>query len=143
MDLIGALQGLIDPLHYCRNAVRRIETLIGIHLAGEICVGRHLPAAQIDRLQSRFDLLHRLIAGQRAEGRNKIFGVQQFPKLFRAAPRQRVLDDEAALQTLAHRLTNSLVRSRSSADRSPVSLHVVSHFSYRAGLGIRRTLRRS
>ena len=63
MDLIGPLERLVDPLHYRRDAVRRIKTLVGIHLSGEIGVGRDLPAAEIDRLQSRLDLLHGLIAG--------------------------------------------------------------------------------
>ena len=63
MDLVGPLQRLVDPLHHRRNAVRRIKTLVGIHVSGEIRVGRNLPAAQIDRFQSRFHLLHGLVAG--------------------------------------------------------------------------------
>ena len=63
MDLIGTLQSLIDPFDYCRDAVRRIKTLIGIHLSGEIGIGRNLPAAEIDRLQSRLNLLKGLIPG--------------------------------------------------------------------------------
>ena len=66
-DLVGALQRLVDPLDHRRNAVRRIKTLIGIHVSGEIRVGRDLPAAEINRFQSRFHLLHRLVAGERAE----------------------------------------------------------------------------
>ena len=49
-DLIGALQRQIDAFNHSGNAVRGIQTLVRIHLPGEICVCRHLPAAEIDRL---------------------------------------------------------------------------------------------
>ena len=99
-DLVGALQSLIDPFNHSRHAVCRIKTLIGIHLAGEIGVGRDLPAAEINRFQSRFDLLNRLIPGERAESVDEWLGLKQTPKLFRAAPRQGVSDDDVALQAL-------------------------------------------
>jgi len=67
MDLIGAHQGLVDRAHQTRDAVRGIEALIGIHLARVVRVGRHLPAAYVDGLQSRFYLLHGLIAGDGAQ----------------------------------------------------------------------------
>ncbi len=66
IDLIGALQRLIDPLDDLRNRIRRIQTLIGIHLAGEIRIGRDLPSAEVNRLQAGAHLLHRLVAGERA-----------------------------------------------------------------------------
>ena len=75
-DLVGALQRLIDAPNHSGNAVRRIQTLVGIHLAGEICVRCHLPAAEINRLQSRAHLLHRLIAGKRAERRDEWLGLE-------------------------------------------------------------------
>ena len=50
LDLICTLQRLIDPFHDRRHAVRRIQALIGIHLAGEISVGSNLPSAKIDCL---------------------------------------------------------------------------------------------
>ena len=98
-DLVGALQSLIDPFDHSRHAVCRIKTLIGIHLAGEIGIGRHLPSAKIDRLQSRPNLLKRLVPGERAESVDEGFGLKQTPKLFRAAPRQGVFDDDVALQS--------------------------------------------
>jgi len=66
-DLIGALQSLIDPSDYGRDAVRRIKAFVRIHLADEIRVRCDLPATDVDRFQSRLHLLHRLIAGERAE----------------------------------------------------------------------------
>ena len=99
-DLVGALQSLVDAFHHGGDAVRGIEALVGIHLPGEIRIRRDLPAAEIDRLQSSFHLLHRLVAGECAERRNEIFCVQKLPKLLRAAARERVLDEDAALQTL-------------------------------------------
>ena len=98
-DLVGALQSLIDPFYHSRHAICRIKTLIGIHLAGEIGIGRHLPSAKIDRFQSRLNLLKRLIPGERAESVDEGFGLKQTPKLFRAAPRQCVFDDDVALQS--------------------------------------------
>src|SRR5690606_24044103 len=44
-------------------------------------IGRYLPAREVDRLEPRLDLLHRLVAGEGAEGRNERFAVQQLPEL--------------------------------------------------------------
>ena len=99
-DLVRALQRLVDPFHYRGDAVRRIEALVGIHLSREIGVGRDLPAAEVDRLQTGARLLHRLVAGERTERRDEGLGVEQVPELFRAAPGEGVLRDDAALQTL-------------------------------------------
>src|SRR5437764_375593 len=51
VNLIGALQGLINAPHNMRYTVRRIETLIGIHMSSKISISGNLPAAQVDRLQ--------------------------------------------------------------------------------------------
>src|SRR5207248_8899099 len=106
-DLVGALQSLIDPFDHSRHAVCRIKTLIGIHLAGEIGISRDLPSAKVDRLQSRPNLLKRLVPGERAESVDERFGLEQTPKLLRAAPRQGVFDDDVALQApnIAERVT--------------------------------------
>src|SRR2546429_9810848 len=90
---------MFNTFDLSRHAVCRIKTLIGIHLAGEIGIGRHLPSAKIDRLQSRPNLLKRLVPGERAESVDEGFGLEQTPKLFRAAPRQGVFDDDVALQS--------------------------------------------
>ena len=100
VDLIGALQRLIDSPNDCRHAVRRIQTLVRIHLAGKICVRRDLPSAHVNCLQSRFDLLHRLVAGERTEGRDVIFALQQMPKFLCAATSERVLDEQTAAHAL-------------------------------------------
>ena len=97
MDLIGTLERLVDPLHYRRDAVRRIKTLVGIHLSGEIGVGRNLPAAEIDRLQPGLYLLDSLIAGQRAKGRDIVFGVQKPPKFLRPTPGQSLFHEQRSL----------------------------------------------
>ena len=78
-NLVGALQSLVDAFHHSGNAVRGIQTLVGIHLPGEICVRCDLPPAEIDRFQSGFHLLHRLVAGESAKGRHEILGVQKLP----------------------------------------------------------------
>ncbi len=58
----------------------RIERLVGVHRAGSVGVGGHLPAGQVDRLQPGLDLLHGLVAGQRAEGVDVGLAVQQVPE---------------------------------------------------------------
>src|SRR5438552_13924003 len=69
-------------------------------------VGGHLPYAKIDRFQSSRNLMKRLVAGERAESVNKGLSLEQTPKLFRAASRQGVFDNDAALQApdIAHRV---------------------------------------
>src|SRR5207247_6224492 len=76
-------------------------------LAVNIDIRCHLPSAKIDRLQSRPNLLKRLIPGERAESVDEGFGLKQTPKLFRAAPREGVFDDDVALQAtnIADRVT--------------------------------------
>lgn len=64
IDLIRALQRLVDALHDMRHRVRGIETLIGIHLTREVRIRGDLPAAQVDRFESGAHLLHGLIAGE-------------------------------------------------------------------------------
>ena len=53
--------------HSSGAGVGRIEALVGIHRAGGVVVGGDLPARQIDRLQTGARLLHRLVAGDRAQ----------------------------------------------------------------------------
>jgi hypothetical protein len=67
-DLIGSAQGGVDATHERRGRVGRIQRLIGIDLARQVGVGRHLPAGEVDRSQARLDHLHRLAAGEGAEG---------------------------------------------------------------------------
>ena len=69
IDLVGALERVVDPLHDLRHRVVRIERLVGIYLAGGVRVGGDLPAGEIDRFESRFDGLHRLAAGETCRAR--------------------------------------------------------------------------
>jgi hypothetical protein len=70
-----------------RHRVDRIQRLVRIHLAGGVGVGRDLPAGEIDRLEAGLDLLHRLVAGQRAERVDEGLGVQVAPELLGAERR--------------------------------------------------------
>jgi hypothetical protein len=45
-DLVSPQQRVVNSLNYRRNTVRRVQALVGIHLAGQIGVGCHLPAAK-------------------------------------------------------------------------------------------------
>ena len=98
MDLVGARQGLIDAARHVRHAARRVQALVRVHLAGVIGVRGHLPAADIDGLQPRLDLLDGLIAGHRAQRGDVRFCVQQVPQPLRAEPGQRVLHHHRASQ---------------------------------------------
>ena len=51
LDLIGARQRRVDGAHHGRNAVGRIQALIGIHLSGEISVGSDLPSRNVNGLR--------------------------------------------------------------------------------------------
>lgn len=76
LDLIGAAQGVVDALDDRGDAVGGVETLVGVHLSGEIGVCGDLPAAEVDGLQSGFDLLDRLVAGEGPEGVDIVFGLK-------------------------------------------------------------------
>ena len=85
-------------LHDARHRVDRIERLVRIHLAGDVGVGRDLPARQVDRLEAGLHLLHRLVAGHRAERIDERLLVDELPELLGAAARERVLDVDRAAQ---------------------------------------------
>ena len=124
MNLIGALQRLVDPFHDRRHAVGRIKALVRIHLSGEIRIRRDLPAAQINRFQSRFHLLHGLVAGERAERGNKRLRSAADP---RASPRRggpECVRGRRCLANAARRLTNRSL-DPSSAVSSSRSVHLL------------------
>src|SRR5215469_3302963 len=100
VNLIRAQERLVDTAHEARDAVGRIEALVRVHLPGEIRVGSDLPAADVDRLQSCFDLLNGLVAGRRAESRDVRLAVEQAPKPLRAEARESVFDRDRAAETL-------------------------------------------
>ena len=86
---------LLIRAHHVRHRIDRIQRLVGIHLPRRIGVARDLPAGQIDRLQPGLHLLHRLVAGQRAQRRDERLGLQQVPQPGGAHLGQRVADAEA------------------------------------------------
>ena len=88
LDLVGAAEGVVDRSHQGRRAVAGVQALIGIHLPGEVGVGRDLPAAQVDGLQTGLDHLDCLVARDGAQGGDVGLGVQQLPEPLGAAPRQ-------------------------------------------------------
>ena len=98
LNLVRSLQRLVDPLHDMRHAVGRVQALVGIHMPGEVRVRGDLPAAEVDRLQPRLRLLHRLVARQRAERVHVRLAPQQRPQLVGAPLRERMLDDDGAAQ---------------------------------------------
>ena len=73
-DLVGAPERVVDPLHDRGHGVGGVERLIGIGLAGEVRVGGHLPAREVDRLQAGLGALDGLVAGQAAERRHVVLG---------------------------------------------------------------------
>ncbi len=98
VNLIGAAQRIVDSTHHGRHRVRRIERLIGIHIAREIRISGDLPAGEIDGVQSRLHLLHGLIAGEGAEGIHEGSLVEIAPQLLCRHPCNRMLDGNVAAQ---------------------------------------------
>ena len=98
LDLVGPAEGVVDGPHQRRGAVAGIEALVGIHLAGEVGVGRDLPAAQVDRLQPGLDHLDGLVAGHGTQRVDIGFGMQELPEPLRASSRQGALDVDRAAQ---------------------------------------------
>src|SRR5206468_3113610 len=90
--LVFPTEGVVDPPHYVRDAVGRIETQIGIHVARVVSVRRDLPSAQVDRAKSRPDLLDRLVAGEGTEGRDVPLSVKELPQPFRPELREGMPD---------------------------------------------------
>jgi hypothetical protein len=92
VDLVSALERGIDSANGLRNAVHRIKALVRVHLSGGVGVRRHLPPAEIDSLQPRSHHLYRLVAGHRAQGRDKVLFVQKLPQAACAQGSECVLD---------------------------------------------------
>ena len=99
VELIGAQQGGVDALDHFRHRVGRVQGLVGIHLAGEVSVARHLPSREVDRLKPGTHLLHRLVARQCTECVHERHARHVAPKFIRTQPCQRVLDVHRAAQS--------------------------------------------
>ncbi|CPM55675.1 Uncharacterised protein [Bordetella pertussis] len=98
LDLVATRQGVVDPAHHLRHRVGGVQRLVRVHLAGQVGVAGHLPAGQVDGLQAGLDLLHGLVAGQRAQRIDEGLAMQRIPQAGRAAARQRMLDGHRAAQ---------------------------------------------
>ena len=94
-----------------RSAVLIRRTTFGTELtgysdwSGYICPGRvgvggDLPAGQVDRLQPGLHLLHRLVAGERAQRVHERLGLQQVPQPGGAHLGQSMADAEGAGEAL-------------------------------------------
>jgi hypothetical protein len=90
--LVFPSERVVDPAHDVRDAVRRIQTEIGVHLSGVVAVRRDLPAAHVNRTQARAHLLDRLVPRQGAERCNIAIRIEEPPELFGAEFRKRVPD---------------------------------------------------
>ena len=100
LDLVGTLEGAVDAAAQFRAGIGRIKALVGIHRARGVGVGGDLPARQIDRGQPGARLLHRLVAGHRAQRIDVGLGLQRVPKPIGALLGQRVGDRHRAAQLL-------------------------------------------
>jgi hypothetical protein len=92
VDLVGAAERLVDPPDDVGHAGRRVEALVGIHLAREVGVAGHLPAAHVDGLQAGLDLLDGLVPGRGPERADVAAAGDQLAEPLGAEPCQRVLD---------------------------------------------------
>ena len=98
LDLVGALEGVVDALDDLGHGVGGVERLVGVRLQRRVGVGGDLPAGQVDGLEAGLHLLHGLVAGERAERVHVVLAVQQLPQALGAEARERVLDLDAAAQ---------------------------------------------
>ncbi len=98
LNLIGSGEGVVDALDHAGHRVGRIQRLVGIHLASQVGITRHLPARQVDGLQAGLDLLHGLVASQGAQGVDERHVVHLLPKTIRTATGQRMLNHHRTAQ---------------------------------------------
>ena len=125
LDLVGPAQGVVDPAHDRRDAVRRVEALVGIRGLTEIRVRSDLPAREVDRLQTGLHHLRRLAARQRTQRCDLAFAAGEVvPQLLGAASCQRVLDMDRPTLGARHRLPRRSARSRPSGGHWPIGLEV-------------------
>jgi hypothetical protein len=52
LDLVGALEGVVDALHNLGHRVHGVQALVGVGLQGRVGITCHLPARQVDGLQA-------------------------------------------------------------------------------------------
>jgi len=73
LDLVGATERVVDALDHGRYGVHRVQRLVGVHGFSGVVVRCHLPAGQVDRLDTGFYLLDCLATGQGAHAVDEIF----------------------------------------------------------------------
>jgi hypothetical protein len=125
MQLISAQQRVVDTTNDLRHRVSRIQRLIRVHLTSKIRVTRHLPARQVDGLQTRAHLLHRLITGQCTERIDVRQGRHVTPEFLGAMSRERMLNRNGAAKT--HDILGAVttLHTAPSRARGPFSLQLV------------------
>ena len=98
-DLIGAPEGVVDPLDQRRSRVGRVERLIRIHLSGQVGVTCHLPPREVDGVETGLDHLHGLATAHRPEGVDVLPGGHELPEAFGHGLGDRVRLTHAAAQS--------------------------------------------
>ena len=98
LNLVAAGQRVVDATNDERNRIDRVQRLVGVHFAGDVGIARHLPAREIDGLETSLHLLHGLVAGHGAQCVDEGLAVEQTPEFFGAAARERVLDGQRSTQ---------------------------------------------
>ncbi len=73
LDLVSTTERVVDALDHGWNRIHRVQRLVRVHRFGGVVVRRDLPARQVDRLDTGFDLLYSLAAGQGAHAVDEIF----------------------------------------------------------------------
>ena len=99
-NLIGTLQSAVDLARQFWAAIGGIKRLVGIHRTRHIRVRRHLPAGEIDRLQTSANHLHGLVAGKGTQSVGEGIVVELIPEPRGPHLGQRVALGDGAAQLL-------------------------------------------
>jgi hypothetical protein len=100
LDLIGPKERRVDAANDVGDAIHGIEALVRVHLTRGVGVGGDLPAREVDRLQAGAHLLHRHVAGERAESGHVVLVVEELPQSACTQTRDRVVDVEGTAEPL-------------------------------------------
>ncbi len=80
LDLVGAPQGVVEPLDERRHRIDRIEALVRVHVPRRVGVPGDLPARQVQGGKPGLDVLDGLAAGHGAQGVDVLHLVEAFPQ---------------------------------------------------------------
>mmetsp|Transcript_1804 Transcript_1804/g.2609 ORF Transcript_1804/g.2609 Transcript_1804/m.2609 type:complete len:435 (+) Transcript_1804:320-1624(+) len=100
LDLISALEGVVDPLDNLGDGVSRVEGLIGVGLVSAVVVTSDLPAGKVDSLKAGGDHLNSLVTSKSTKGRDVVLSVEELPELLSTDPGKGVLDGDATTEAL-------------------------------------------